>query len=112
MTDKHFRRMFRGRIRTSTCRIIVLTSLVWLLIDVILIMNYTDCIGSNSFLCKKPGEYAVEVSKYSLCIFYHISPFLCNNIYLGFIHTNYVQPVMYNVFKKFSIIYCFTLFLL
>ncbi|XP_063698586.1 polypeptide N-acetylgalactosaminyltransferase 5 isoform X2 [Culicoides brevitarsis] len=64
MTDsRSFRRMFRGRLRTSTCRIIVLTSLVWLLIDVILIMNYTDCIGSNSFLCKKSGEYDVELPK-------------------------------------------------
>lgn len=61
MLGQYFKRMFRGRLRSSTCRIIVLTSLVWLLIDVVIIMNYTDCIGSSSFLCKKPGEYDIEV---------------------------------------------------
>uniref|UniRef100_A0A336LJL8 Polypeptide N-acetylgalactosaminyltransferase n=1 Tax=Culicoides sonorensis TaxID=179676 RepID=A0A336LJL8_CULSO len=63
MTDKILRRMLRGKIRASTCRIIVLTSFVWLLIDIIIIMNYIDCTGSNSFLCRKSGEYNVEVTR-------------------------------------------------
>ncbi|XP_041775063.1 polypeptide N-acetylgalactosaminyltransferase 5 isoform X1 [Anopheles merus] len=58
-------RMFRGKIRTNTCRIVVLTSLVWLLIDVILIVKYADCPstgGGSSWLCKRNGDgYDVEV---------------------------------------------------
>jgi hypothetical protein len=46
-----YTRMFRGRIRMSTCRIILITSLAWLLVDVILIMKYTD--GLNSGIFKK-----------------------------------------------------------
>ena len=60
-------RMFRGKIRTNTCRIVVLTSLVWLLIDVILIVKYADCPstgGGSSWLCKRNGDgYDVEVSR-------------------------------------------------
>uniref|UniRef100_A0A182IBL7 Uncharacterized protein n=2 Tax=gambiae species complex TaxID=44542 RepID=A0A182IBL7_ANOAR len=56
--------MFRGKIRTNTCRIVVLTSLVWLLIDVILIVKYADCPstgGGSSWLCKRNGDgYDVE----------------------------------------------------
>jgi hypothetical protein len=63
MTNLNYKRMFRGKVRSSTCRIIVLTSLVWLLIDVIVIMNYKDCLGSNNtWLCKRTSEYSVEVS--------------------------------------------------
>lgn len=61
MTNINYSRMFRGKIRTNTCRIVLLTSLVWLLIDVILIMNYADCLGGSSWLCKRPGEYDVEL---------------------------------------------------
>uniref|UniRef100_A0A182WFI6 Uncharacterized protein n=1 Tax=Anopheles minimus TaxID=112268 RepID=A0A182WFI6_9DIPT len=56
--------MFRGKLRTNTCRIVVLTSLVWLLIDVILIVKYADCPstgGGSSWLCKRnSGTYDVE----------------------------------------------------
>lgn len=64
MTNINFSRMFRGKIRTNTCRIIVMTSLVWLLIDVVLIMHYSDCIGNEGWRCKKPGEYDVGVSNF------------------------------------------------
>uniref|UniRef100_A0A182P4A9 Uncharacterized protein n=1 Tax=Anopheles epiroticus TaxID=199890 RepID=A0A182P4A9_9DIPT len=54
--------MFRGKIRTNTCRIVVLTSLVWLLIDVILIVKYAECPSGgdgSSWLCRRSG-YDVE----------------------------------------------------
>lgn len=43
----NYTRMFRGKMRMSTCRIILITSLAWLLIDVIIIMRYSD--GLSSF---------------------------------------------------------------
>lgn len=65
MTTVSLSRMFRGKFRTNTCRIVVLTSLVWLLIDVILIVKYADCPstgGGSSWLCKtnNRGEYDGE----------------------------------------------------
>lgn len=59
----NYTRMFRGKMRMSTCRIILITSLAWLLIDVILIMKYTD--GLNSGIFKKPR--ANEVSELENC---------------------------------------------
>lgn len=57
--------MLRGKFRTNTCRIIILTSLVWLLVDVIIIMNYTA-----NYTEKRKGEYDVEVSANFLkCLF-------------------------------------------
>lgn len=67
MTNISYSRMFRGKIRLSTCRIVIITSLVWLLIDVVLIMNYADCMGSNTWLCKRSNEYTVEVSNQFYC---------------------------------------------
>lgn len=66
MTNASCSRMFRGRIRMSTCRIILITSLAWLLIDVIIIMKYTDNLGS---VFKKSGEYNVEVKFYDRCTY-------------------------------------------
>lgn len=68
MSNINFSRMFRGKVRSNTCRIIIITSLVWLLIDIILIMHYSDCIG-NGWSCKKSNEYDVEVSTVYLIIF-------------------------------------------
>lgn len=45
----NYTRMFRGKMRMSTCRIILITSLAWLLIDVIIIMKYTDGLGGGIF---------------------------------------------------------------
>lgn len=50
----NYTRMFRGKMRMSTCRIILITSLAWLLIDVIIIMKYTDGIF------KKPRDNEVS----------------------------------------------------
>jgi hypothetical protein len=52
-----YTRMFRGKMRMSTCRIILVTSLAWLLIDVIIIMKYTD--GLSGGLFKKSRENEV-----------------------------------------------------
>lgn len=50
--------MFHGKLRIHTCRVILLTSLVWFLIDVVLLSFYSDCHGVS---CKKGEEYAVEL---------------------------------------------------
>lgn len=62
MTNVVLSRMFRGKMRTNTCRIIVLTSIVWLLIDVVLLLHYAEFFGvANSYTAKRTGEYDVEV---------------------------------------------------
>lgn len=53
----NYTRMFRSKMRMSTCRIILITSLAWLLIDVILIMKYTDGLSGGIF--KKSHENEV-----------------------------------------------------
>lgn len=53
----NYTRMFRGKLRMSTCRIILITSLAWLLVDVIIIMKYTD--GLNGGIFKKTHENEV-----------------------------------------------------
>lgn len=50
--------MFRSKIRIHTCRVILLTSLVWFLIDVVVLTFYSDCLSGN---CKRSNEYNVEV---------------------------------------------------
>ncbi|GAB6033349.1 hypothetical protein CHUAL_013116 [Chamberlinius hualienensis] len=35
--------MFHGKLRLHTCKIIIATSLVWFMLDVVLLMYYTDC---------------------------------------------------------------------
>lgn len=61
MTNVILSRMCRGKMRTNTCRIVVLTSIVWLLIDVVVLMHYADFFGSSNGL--KASEYNVEVSQ-------------------------------------------------
>uniref|UniRef100_A0A2S2NUP5 Polypeptide N-acetylgalactosaminyltransferase n=1 Tax=Schizaphis graminum TaxID=13262 RepID=A0A2S2NUP5_SCHGA len=39
--------MFRSKFRLHTCKIIIATSLLWIFIDIIVLMYYTDCIGPN-----------------------------------------------------------------
>ena len=41
-------KMFRGKIRMQTCRIILFTSLVWFLLDVAILFYYSDSDSSNS----------------------------------------------------------------
>lgn len=43
--------MFRSKIRIHTCRVILFTSLVWFLVDVIVLMFYSDCIGGSGWGC-------------------------------------------------------------
>lgn len=54
-----YSRMFRGKLRMSTCRIILITSLAWLLIDVIIIMKYTDGLNGGIFRKSKLSEVSV-----------------------------------------------------
>ncbi|KAF2881243.1 hypothetical protein ILUMI_24923 [Ignelater luminosus] len=51
--------MFHGKLRIHTCRVILLTSLVWFLIDVVILSFYSECLGGA---CKKSSEYEVEVA--------------------------------------------------
>ncbi|EDW03891.1 GH11491 [Drosophila grimshawi] len=51
----------RGRMRSNTCRIVLLTSLVWLIFDFVLIAHYSDCIGKDGWRCRRAGEYDVEL---------------------------------------------------
>ncbi|XP_055295558.1 polypeptide N-acetylgalactosaminyltransferase 5 isoform X1 [Sitodiplosis mosellana] len=60
MTNVTLSRMFRGKVRSNTCRIIILTSIVWLLIDVVVLMHYVDLFSSNTG--RRAGEYEVEIS--------------------------------------------------
>ncbi|XP_032678786.1 polypeptide N-acetylgalactosaminyltransferase 5 isoform X1 [Odontomachus brunneus] len=43
--------MFRSKIRIHTCQVILLTSLVWFLVDVMVLMLYSDCIGGSGWSC-------------------------------------------------------------
>jgi polypeptide N-acetylgalactosaminyltransferase len=44
-------KMFRSKIRIHTCQVILLTSLVWFLVDVMVLMLYSDCIGGSGWGC-------------------------------------------------------------
>lgn len=43
--------MFRSKIRIHTCQVILLTSLVWFLLDVMLLMFYSDCMRGTGWGC-------------------------------------------------------------
>lgn len=61
MTNVTLSRMFRGKVRSNTCRIIILTSIVWLLIDVVVLMRYVNVFSSSNDTGRRQGEYEVEV---------------------------------------------------
>ncbi|KRG02538.1 polypeptide N-acetylgalactosaminyltransferase 5 isoform X2 [Drosophila mojavensis] len=61
MTLQTFTRKMRGRMRSNTCRIVLLTSLVWVIFDFVLIARYSDCIGKDGWRCRRAGEYDVEL---------------------------------------------------
>lgn len=63
MSLQTFTRKMRGRMRSNTCRIVLLTSLVWVIFDFVLIAHYSDCIGKDGWRCRRAGEYDVEVSR-------------------------------------------------
>lgn len=52
-------RAFRSNMRSNTCRVVLLTSMFWLLIDVVLVMRYSEFF--NDVSAKKVGETDVEV---------------------------------------------------
>ncbi|EEB13944.1 UDP-GalNAc:polypeptide N-acetylgalactosaminyltransferase, putative [Pediculus humanus corporis] len=43
--------MFRSKVRIHTCKIILLTSLVWFLVDVMVITFFSDCVGNTGWNC-------------------------------------------------------------
>ncbi|XP_037809973.1 polypeptide N-acetylgalactosaminyltransferase 5 isoform X2 [Lucilia sericata] len=61
MSSLSLTRKLRGRMRSNTCRIILLTSLVWVIVDFVLIAHYSDCIGKDGWRCKRSGEYDIEL---------------------------------------------------
>ncbi|XP_076627300.1 polypeptide N-acetylgalactosaminyltransferase 5 isoform X1 [Colletes latitarsis] len=48
--------MFRFKIRIHTCQVILLTSLVWFLVDVMVLMLYSDCIGGSGWGCTENNK--------------------------------------------------------
>lgn len=66
MTALTCSRMFRGNLRSNTCRIVVLTSLVWLIVDVVLLLRYADYFADPT--AKRPGEYDVAVGVLCVCV--------------------------------------------
>ncbi|XP_001602037.2 polypeptide N-acetylgalactosaminyltransferase 5 isoform X1 [Nasonia vitripennis] len=51
-------RMFRSKIRIHTCQVILLTSLVWFLVDVMVLMFYSDCINGSGWNCQSVDSAA------------------------------------------------------
>lgn len=49
--------MLYGKLRIHTCRVILLTSLVWFLVDVVILSFYSECLGGS---CKKPEDVRAE----------------------------------------------------
>ncbi|KAJ8923346.1 hypothetical protein NQ315_001904 [Exocentrus adspersus] len=49
--------MFHGKLRIHTCRVILLTSLLWFLVDVIILAFYSECLGGS---CKKADDAKAE----------------------------------------------------
>lgn len=45
--------MLYGKLRIHTCRVILLTSLVWFLVDVVVLSFYSECLGGA---CKKAED--------------------------------------------------------
>lgn len=71
----NYTRMFRGKMRMSTCRIILITSLAWLLIDVILIMKYTDGLNGGIFKKSRDSEVSeLENRELRCCVMPRVPP--------------------------------------
>lgn len=39
--------MLYGKLKIHTCRVILLTSLVWFLVDVVILSFYSECLGGS-----------------------------------------------------------------
>lgn len=59
MAGINFSRLLRGNVRSNTCRIVLATSLVWLIIDVILVVRYSDYMSDTT--AKRSDEFDVLV---------------------------------------------------
>lgn len=57
--------MFRSKFRLHTCKIVIATSLLWIFIDIVFIMYYTDCIGPN---CKTKNANVDEPAEESTAL--------------------------------------------
>lgn len=51
--------MFRSKIRIHTCQVILLTSLVWFLVVVMVLMFYSDCIGGSGWGCRDNKQQVI-----------------------------------------------------
>lgn len=58
--------MFRSRIRIHTCQVILLTSLVWFLVDVMVLMLYSECIGRSGCGCAENNKQEQILTEESL----------------------------------------------
>lgn len=53
--------MFRtSRLRVHTCKIVLVTSLVWFVLDVAVIMYYSDCTTGSGWGCNKASDSSLE----------------------------------------------------
>ena len=43
--------MASSRLRMHYCKVIIATSLVWVMVDVFVLMYYTDCSGADGHKC-------------------------------------------------------------
>ncbi|XP_011495007.1 PREDICTED: polypeptide N-acetylgalactosaminyltransferase 5 isoform X2 [Ceratosolen solmsi marchali] len=60
--------MFRSKIRIHTCQVILLTSLVWFLVDVIVLMFYSDCINGSGWNCQGFDSARVKRQQHLLLV--------------------------------------------
>ncbi|CAH1135999.1 unnamed protein product [Ceutorhynchus assimilis] len=51
--------MLVGKLRIHTCRVILLTSLVWFLVDVVILSFYSECLGGSCKQAKSPEAQAL-----------------------------------------------------
>ncbi|XP_065340037.1 polypeptide N-acetylgalactosaminyltransferase 5 isoform X1 [Cloeon dipterum] len=54
--------MFRTKVRIHTCKVILLTSLVWFFVGVLVLMYYTECVGTGCCGEKKSEDHPVAES--------------------------------------------------
>ncbi|XP_076232893.1 polypeptide N-acetylgalactosaminyltransferase 5 isoform X2 [Calliopsis andreniformis] len=58
--------MFRSKIRIHTCQVILFTSLVWFLVDVMVLMLYSDCIGGSGWGCTESSKQQQTLTEESV----------------------------------------------
>ena len=50
------------RCRRHTCKVILLTSLVWCFLDILILLNYTDCSNGQGWGCRSADNNGHQVN--------------------------------------------------